>query len=198
MKVCLVRHGETAWSLSGQHTGVTDLGLTAHGEDESRSLAPRLRSLAFARILVSPLRRARQTCELAGVAAASQLEPDLSEWDYGLYEGLRSADIRQDRPGWNIWRDGCPGGESPADVSARADRLIASLCEMQGTVALFTHGQFGAALAARWIGLMLVEGQHFALNTASVSLLGIDPHHPDRRIIELWNEVPRAQPKDLP
>jgi broad specificity phosphatase PhoE len=198
MKVCLVRHGETAWSLSGQHTGVTDLGLTAHGEDESRSLAPRLRSLAFARILVSPLRRARQTCELAGVAAASQLEPDLSEWDYGLYEGLRSADIRQDRPGWNIWRDGCPGGESPADVSARADRLIASLGEMQGTVALFTHGQFGAALAARWIGLMLVEGQHFALNTASVSLLGIDPHHPDRRIIELWNEVPRAQPKDLP
>lgn len=198
MKICLVRHGETAWSISGQHTGVTDLGLTAHGEAEARSLARRLRSLACARILVSPRRRARQTCELAAVAAASELEPDLSEWNYGLYEGLRSADIRQDRPGWNIWRDGCPGGESPADVSARADRLIARLCSMQGTVALFTHGQFGAALAARWIGLMLVEGQHFALNTASVSLLGIDPHHPHRRIIELWNEVPRAQSEDLP
>lgn len=198
MKICLVRHGETAWSLTGQHTGLTDLGLTAHGEVESRALAPRLRGLAFTQVLVSPRLRARQTCELAGLGTASAIEPDLSEWVYGHYEGLRSADIRKDTPDWNIWRDGCPGGESPADVSARADRLIARLCELQGTVALFTHGQFGAALAARWIGLMLVEGQHFALNTASVSLLGIDPRHPDRRIIELWNELPRAQPKDLP
>ncbi|MBT9598216.1 MAG: histidine phosphatase family protein [Vitreoscilla sp.] len=198
MKVCLVRHGETARSLSGQHTGVTDLGLTAHGEDESRSLVLRLRSLAFAQVLVSPRLRARQTCELAGVAAASELEPDLSEWDYGQYEGLRSEDIRQNNPGWNIWRDGCSGGESPADVSNRADRLIARLCTMHGTVALFTHGQFGAALAARWIGLVLVEGQHFALHTASVSLLGIDPHHADRRTIELWNELPCRQLKDLP
>ena len=198
MKICLVRHGETAWSLTGQHTGLTDLGLTAHGEVESRALAPRLRGLVFTQVLVSPRLRARQTCELAGLGTASAIEPDLSEWVYGHYEGLRSADIRKDTPDWNIWRDGCPGGESPADVSARADRLIASLCELQGTVALFTHGQFGAALAARWIGLMLVEGQHFALNTGSVSLLGIDPRHADRRIIELWNEVPRAQPKDLP
>jgi probable phosphoglycerate mutase len=189
MKVCLVRHGETAWSLSGQHTGLTELALTAHGEDESRALAPRLRSLAFTQVLVSPRLRARQTCELAGFGAASQIEPDLSEWDYGDYEGRRSVDIRRDDAGWNIWRDGCPGGESPADVSARADRLIARLFTlegtMQGTVALFSHGQFGAALAARWIGLALVEGQHFALHTASVSLLGIDPHHPDRRTIEL-------------
>lgn len=198
MKICLVRHGETAWSLTGQHTGLTDLGLTAQGEVESRALAPRLRVLAFAQVLVSPRLRARQTCELAGLGTASTIEPELSEWVYGHYEGLRSADIRKDTPDWNIWRDGCPGGESPADVSARADRLIASLCDLQGTVALFTHGQFGAALAARWIGLKLVEGQHFALNTGSVSLLGIDPHHPDRRIIELWNEVPCAQPKDLP
>ena len=197
MKICLVRHGETAWSLTGQHTGLTDLGLTAHGEVESRALALRLRGLAFTQVLVSPRLRARQTCELAGLGAASAIEPDLSEWVYGHYEGLRSVDIRKDTPDWNIWRDGCPGGESPADVSARADRLIASLCKLHGTVALFTHGQFGAALAARWIGLMLVEGRHFALSTASVSLLGIDPHHPDRRIIELWNEVPRAQPKDL-
>ena len=194
MRVCLVRHGETAWSLTGQHTGLTDLGLTAQGEDASRALASRLRGLAFTQVLVSPRLRARQTCDLAGLGTASAIKPELSEWDYGDYEGLRSADIRRDTPDWNIWRDGCPGGESPADVSARADRLIASLCELQSTVALFTHGQFGAALAARWIGLMLVEGQHFALNTGSVSLLGIDPRHPDRRIIELWNEVPRAQP----
>ena len=198
MKVCLIRHGETAWSLTGQHTGLTDLGLTAHGEVESRALAPRLGGLVFTQVLVSPRLRARQTCELAGLGTASAIEPDLSEWEYGDYEGLRSVDIRKDTPGWNIWRDGCPGGESPADVSARADRLIAHLGELQGTVALFTHGQFGAALAARWIGLMLVEGQHFALSTGSVSLLGIDSRHADRHIIELWNEVPRAQPKDLP
>lgn len=188
MKVCLVRHGETVWSLSGQHTGLTDLGLTAHGEGEARALAPRLQTFDFTRVLVSPRLRARQTCELAGFGAVSELEPDLSEWDYGHYEGLRSAEIRQDNPGWNIWRDGCPGGESPADVSSRADRLIARLRAMAGTVALFSHGQFGAALAVRWIGLALVEGQHFALHTASVSLLGCHPQEPDRRTIELWNE----------
>lgn len=198
MKVCLVRHGETAWSISGQHTGLTDLALTARGEVEARALAPRLRGLNVTEVLVSPRLRARQTCELAGLGAASAIEPDLSEWNYGDHEGMRSADIRKDAPDWNIWRDGCPGGESPADVSARADRLIARLGTTRGTVALFTHGQFGAVLAARWIGLMLVEGQHFALSTGSVSLLGIDLHHADRRIIELWNEVPSGEPKDLP
>lgn len=190
MNICLVRHGETAWTLTGQHTGLTDLGLTAHGEDESRALAPRLRALAFTRVLSSPRLRARQTCALAGFGAASEIEPDLSEWDYGRYEGRTSADIRQENPEWNIWRDGCPGGESPLDVSARADRLISRLGTVQGTVALFSHGQFGAALAVRWIGLALVEGQHFALHTASVSGLGIDPHHRDRHTIELWNEHP--------
>jgi probable phosphoglycerate mutase len=196
VKVCLVRHGETAWSLSGQHTGLTDLGLTAHGEDEARALAPRLQSFEFTHVLVSPRLRARQTCEFAGFGATSQIEPDLSEWNYGRYEGRRTVDIRRENPGWNIWRDGCPGGESPADVSGRADRLIARLATMQGTVALFSHGQFGAALAVRWIGLALVEGQHFALHTASVSLLGIDPQHPDRRIIESWNE--RRPPPSSP
>jgi broad specificity phosphatase PhoE len=193
MKVYLIRHGETAWSLSGQHTGVTDLGLTAHGEDESRALAARLRALTFAQVLVSPRLRARQTCELAGLQARSVIEPDLAEWDYGDYEGRRSVDIWCENPGWDIWRDGCPGGESPEQVSARADRLIANLCTkpgatLQGAVALFSHGHFSAALAARWIGLALVEGQHFALSTASVSLLGIEAHHDDRRIIALWNE----------
>ena len=189
MTVCLVRHGETTWSMTGQHTGVTDIALTAFGQDQARALASRLRRLAFTQILVSPRLRARQTCELAGFGSASLMEPDLAEWDYGLYEGQRSEDIRRESPGWNIWRDGCPGGESPSDVSARADRLIARLGTMHGTVALFSHGQFGAALAARWIGLALVEGQHFALHAASVSLLGCDPHHPDRRTIELWNEI---------
>ena len=187
MKVCLIRHGETAWSLSGQHTGVTELGLTAHGKDESRALAARLRAFTFTQVLVSPRLRARQTCELAGRGSASIIEPSLREWDYGRYEGLRSADICRTDAGWNIWRDGCPGGESPADVSARADTLIARLCAIGGTVALFSHGQIGAALAVRWIGLAVVNGQHFALRTASVSGLGFDPHHPDRRTIELWN-----------
>jgi probable phosphoglycerate mutase len=229
MKLCLVRHGETAWSISGQHTGCTDLVLTARGEEESRALAGHLRGMGITQVRVSPRLRARQTCELAGFGPGSQVEPDLAERDYGDYEGLRSADIRVGRPGWNIWRDGCPGGESPADVGARADRLIARLITAHGTiqgtsdgtcqgtcqgtvqgtgqdtrqgtspatVALFTHGQFGAALAARWIGLAVVEGQHLALHTASVSLLGIDPRHADRRIIQLWNELPRRHLKEL-
>lgn len=191
MKACLVRHGETAWSLTGQHTGLTDLALTPHGEEQSRGLADRLPSMGITRVLVSPRLRARQTCDLAGVGAVSEIEPDLAEWDYGEFEGRRSVDIRKDTPGWNIWRDGCPGGESTADIVARADRLIARLATMKGVIALFSHGQFGAALAARWIGLALIEGQHFALHPASVSLLGVDDHHPDRRVIELWNESPR-------
>jgi probable phosphoglycerate mutase len=198
LKICLIRHGETAWSLTGQHTGVTDLGLTARGKDEARALVPRLRAMAFTQVLVSPRLRARQTCELAGIAAASAIEPDLAEWDYGRYEGRRSVDIHRESPGWDIWRDGCPDGESPAQVCARADRLIARLCTLQGTVALFSHGQFGAALAARWIGLALVEGQHFALSTASVSLLGVDANHGDRRIIELWNESRTPPPSPAP
>lgn len=188
MKLCLVRHGETAWSISGQHTGLTDLALTADGHAQARALAPRLQAWDFTQVLVSPRLRARQTCELAGLAAASQVEPDLAEWDYGRYEGLRSVDIQRDRPDWNLWRDGCPDGESPADVGARADRLIARLDAMEGTVALFSHGQFGAALAVRWIGLALIEGQHFPLHAASVSLLGTAAHHPGWRTIELWND----------
>jgi probable phosphoglycerate mutase len=163
--------------------------LTAHGENEARGLAQRLRLNGFTRVLVSPRLRARQTCELAGFALASEIEPDLAEWDYGDYEGRRSVDIRKEHPDWNIWRDGCPDGETPAEVSARADRVIAKLCTMHGNIALFSHGQFGAALAARWIGLPLIEGQHFALHPASLSILAFEPLHPDRRLIELWNET---------
>ncbi|OGA98343.1 MAG: phosphoglycerate mutase [Burkholderiales bacterium RIFCSPHIGHO2_12_FULL_69_20] len=192
MKACLVRHGETTWSITGQHTGLTDLALTPHGEAQSRSLVLRLQAMGITRVLVSPRLRARQTCELAGMGAVSEIEPDLAEWDYGDYEGRRSVDIRREDPDWNIWRDGCTGGESTTAVTVRADRLIARLAAMQGVIALFSHGQFGAALAARWIGLALIEGQHFTLHPASVSLLGIDAHHADRRVIELWNECPGA------
>lgn len=192
MKVCLIRHGETTWSLSGQHTGKTDLDLTAHGEDQARSLAPTLQAMGFTQVLVSPRLRARRTCELAGLGGRAEVEPDLAEWDYGQHEGRRSVDIRQDDPDWDIWRDGCPGGESPADISERADRLIERLAGMGGTVALFSHGQFGVALATRWIELPLIEGQHFTLHPASVSLLGTNPHHADRRVIDLWNGCPAA------
>lgn len=190
LQLYLVRHGETAWSLTGQHTGRTDLGLTAHGEAQARALAPRLRGIPFLRVLVSPTRRARQTYDLAALGTASQVDPDIREWDYGDYEGMRSSDIRQAHPGWNVWRDGCPQGETPAEISARADRLIERLCKLEGDVALFSHGQFGAALAARWIGLPLIAGQHFALHPASISILGHGAAHPERRVIELWNETP--------
>jgi probable phosphoglycerate mutase len=195
VKICLVRHGETAWSITGQHTGLTDLPLTPHGEDQSRGLVGRLQMLGITRVLVSPRLRARQTCDLAGMGPTSEVEPDLAEWDYGNHEGRRSVDIRRNDPGWDIWCDGCPGGESTADIVVRADRLAARLAAMQGVVALFSHGQFGAALAARWIGLALTEARHLSLYPASVSLLGTDAHYADRRVIELWNECPRPPPK---
>lgn len=192
LQVYLVRHGETAWSITGQHTGKTDIGLTVRGEGQARALAPLLHGLTFARVLVSPSLRTRQTCAFAGLGAASQLEPDLAEWDYGVYEGQRTAEIREENPDWDVWRDGCPAGEKPVEVAARADRLIGRLVGLQGNVALFSHGQFGAALAARWIGLPLIEGRHFALHPASLSILGHEAPHPDRRMIELWNATPTS------
>jgi probable phosphoglycerate mutase len=193
MQLYLIRHGETAWSLSGQHTGRTDLPLTARGEDEARTLAPVLRKVGFARVLTSPRQRARRTCELAGLGSASEVEPDLAEWDYGEYEGQHTVDIRERRPDWDIFQDGCPGGETPAQVSARADRIIARLLAVDGNIALFSHGQFGCVLAARWIGLPTLEGQHFMLSTASVSVLGFEASHADVPVIALWNAVPAQQ-----
>ena len=190
LQLFLVRHGETAWSLSGQHTGTTDLPLTRHGEAQARALTPRLAQIGFTHVLVSPRLRARQTCELAGCAIASVVEPDLAEWNYGDYEGQRSVDIDKLRPDWNIWRDGCPHGEMPDDVSERVDRLIARLCGLQGKVALFSHGQFGVALAVRWMGFSLLAGQHFELQPASLSMLGYAEHHPKTRVLALWNETP--------
>ena len=187
LRLCLIRHGETEWSLSGQHTGRTDIPLTAHGEEEARGLGPRLRDLVFSRVLTSPLHRARQTCELAGLASMAEIEPDLAEWNYGDYEGKLSVDIRKLRPNWSVLQDGCPNGEMPAQVTDRADRLIARLRELDGNIALFSHGQFGCVLAARWIGLPLIEARHFLIATASLSILGYEPSHPEISVIALWN-----------
>ena len=190
LSLYLVRHGETEWSLSGQHTGRTDIPLTAHGEDQARELMPWLRDIHFARVLTSPRQRARRTCALAGLGARAEVEPDLQEWDYGDYEGKLSSDIRKQRPGWYALQDGCPGGETPAQIAARADRLIAHLSTMEGKVALFSHGEFGLALAARWIGLPVIDGEHFLLGTASLDILSYNPAHPEIRVIALWNASP--------
>jgi broad specificity phosphatase PhoE len=186
LKLYLVRHGETQWSRAGQHTGSTDIPLTAHGEDQARALSSRLQTISFAHVLSSPRCRAVRTCELAGLENP-QIAEDLSEWNYGAYEGRRTVDIRNDRPDWNLWKDGSPDGETPADVSARVDRVIAYLCALKGNVALFSHGHLGCALAARWIGLPIVEGQHFVLDPASLSTLGCAPRHPEIRSILTWN-----------
>jgi len=186
-RIYLIRHGETEWSLSGQHTGRTDISLTAPGEDGARELGQRLRDIQFARVLTSPRQRARRTCELAGLGPVAEIEPDLAEWDYGDYEGQRSANILQARPDWNLFRDGCPRGETPAQISDRADRFIARLRVLEGNVALFSHGHFGRVLAARWIGLPVSEAQRFLLDTASLSILGYEPNHPEVPVIALWN-----------
>jgi probable phosphoglycerate mutase len=187
LRLVLIRHGQTEWSLSGQHTGRTDIPLTAHGEDEARALAPLLHGFGFARVFTSPAIRARATCALAGCGAAAETDPDLAEWDYGAYEGRRSADIIRDRPDWNVYRDGCPGGETVAQIAARADRLIARLAPLTGAIALFSHGQFGCALAARWIAQPVALGCHLLLGTASFSILASSPNHLDLRVIALWN-----------
>lgn len=188
-----IRHGETAWSLSGRHTGSTDLPLTDKGEQEALELEQRLRHLTFDHVFTSPRKRARQTCDLCGLAAHATTEPDLAEWDYGGYEGRRTAEIHGERPGWDIFTDGCPGGESPEQVTARADRLIARLRTHPGRVAVFSHGHIGRVFGVRWIGLPLVEARHFLLGTASLSVLGKDSGRTDAPVIVQWNLLP-AQP----
>ncbi len=192
--VYLIRHGETEWSRDGRHTGTTDLPLTAAGKVMAHALNAWLSGISFGLVLTSPMRRARDTCDLAGLGAGAEVTQHLAEWDYGEYEGRSSDKIRQEAPGWNVFRDGCPGGETPADVSQRADRLIAGLFAVHGNIALFSHGQFGCALAARWIGLAIVEGQHFALDAGAVSILGPKPGHPEVAAIDQWNGGPLARP----
>jgi probable phosphoglycerate mutase len=186
--VYLARHGETAWTLSGQHTGLTDLPLTPRGEQNARRLGGRLGGLSFARVFTSPLRRARRTCELAGFGAAAAVDPDLVEWDYGRYEGLTSADILSERPDWDLFRDGGPGGESPAAVSARADRVVARARAVAGDVLLFSSGHFLRVLAARWLGLDGSAGRYLFLGTAGLCALGYE-HNAAEPVLRLWNDT---------
>ncbi|MEO8345448.1 MAG: histidine phosphatase family protein [Betaproteobacteria bacterium] len=186
--VALVRHGETAWSLSGQHTGLTDLPLTEQGEREARNLALRLQGRSYALVLTSPLKRAVRTCELAGFGAAAQVDRDLVEWDYGSYEGLTSREISATRPGWSLFDDGCPGGETLAAVGARADRVAQRVRAVAGNVLLFSSGHFLRVLAARWLGEDAAAGRHFVLGTAAICTLGYD-HDRSEPVIRSWNQV---------
>ena len=187
VRIYLARHGETAWSLSGRHTGRTDIALTDRGRDQARALGRVLGAVAFDRVFVSPSARARQTCVLAGLGDAAEEEPDLAEWDYGAYEGRQSVEIRAEHPGWDVYQHGCPGGETPGHVSDRADRLIARLRTLRGDIALFSHGQIGSSLTVRWIGLPIGEAQHLVLGPACIGILGSNPSHPDRAVIAAWN-----------
>jgi broad specificity phosphatase PhoE len=186
--VYLARHGETAWSLSGQHTGLTDLPLTERGEENARRLAGRLDGLTFARVFTSPLVRAARTCELAGFGTLSERDPDLLEWNYGKYEGRTSAEIHAERPGWQLWTDGCPEGESPAQVGARVDRVLTRIRAIEGDVLLFSSGHVLRVLAARWLGLDPGAGRYFLLSTASVSALGYE-HDVSQPVIRLWDDT---------
>src|ERR1700690_4549671 len=189
----LVRHGETEWSASGRHTGRTDIPLTRLGEEHAAWLAGRLGSVRFTHVFTSPRLRARRTCELAGWGAAAVVDPDLAEWDYGDYEGLRTAEILGANPGWRLFRDGCPGGESPGHASGRADALIGRLRRLEGNVALFSHGHFGRVLGARWAGLPVEAAARLRLDTASLSILGFERGDPAAPVISLWNErAPKA------
>ena len=186
--IYLARHGETAWSLSGQHTGLTDLPLTERGRQNASRLRERLSGLTFAKVFTSPLQRAVQTCELAGFGSVAEVDRDLLEWNYGAYEGRRTVDIHKERPDWQLFRDGCPGGESPADVGARADRVLARVRAINGDVLLFSSGHFLRTLTARWLGLDPSAGKYFQLSTASLSILGFE-HDLSDPVIRLWNET---------
>ena len=187
--VYLARHGETAWTVSGQHTGLTDLPLTERGERTARQLGERLKGLTFSLVLTSPLQRAARTCELAGFKPLAEVDKDLVEWDYGQYEGRRTVEIRAERPDWELFRDGCPGGESPQQVSVRADRIVRRARAAPGDVLLFTSGHFLRVLAVRWLGLEpSVNCKFFMLSTTSLSALGYE-HERSRPVIRLWNET---------
>jgi len=189
--IFLARHGETVWSRSGQHTGLTDLPLTERGERNARQLGERLLGLKFARVFTSPLQRAHRTCELAGFGAVVETDRDLVEWDYGDYEGRTSADIHNERPEWQLFRDGCPNGESPTQVGARADRVVARARAVRGDVLIFSSGHFLRVLAARWLGLEAAGGRYFVLGTASLSALGYE-HDLSQPVIRLWDETRHA------
>ena len=185
--VYVARHGNTAWTLSGQHTGLTDLPLTPDGERNAQRLGERLKGLTFTRVFTSPLQRASRTCELAGFGAVAEVDPDLVEWDYGKYEGLTAAQILRERPDWQLFRDGAPGGESPEQVGMRADRVVRRIRSIPGDVLLFSSGHFMRVLAARWLALNPDGGKYFLLNPASLSALSYE-HNLSSPVIRLWND----------
>jgi probable phosphoglycerate mutase len=185
-EIWLIRHGETAWSLSGAHTGRTDLPLTAEGEKSAVALRPKLAGQHFAMVLTSPLQRARRTCELAGLGDAALIDPNLSEWDYGAYEGRSTDDIHRERPDWSLFRDGVPGGETIEQVGVRARIVIERALKVEGNAALFAHGHILRILAACWLGLPPDAAQFFALGTAGISMLGWEH---ETRVILHWNLV---------
>jgi broad specificity phosphatase PhoE len=184
----VARHGETAWSVSGQHTGTTDLPLTDRGERNARRLKEQFRGVTFAKVFTSPLQRATRTCELAGFGSVAEIDRDLLEWNYGKYEGRRTVEILADRPGWQLFRDGCPGGESPDQVGARADRVVNRVRAIDGDVLVFSSGHFLRVFAARWLGLDAAFGRYFVLSTASVSALGYE-HNRSEPVIRLWDDT---------
>ena len=194
--VWLVRHGETDWSVSRRHTGRTDISLTERGELDATRLGTHLIGTSFARVLTSPLQRAARTCQLAGFAERCEIDVDLVEWDYGIYEGRRTLEIRAERPGWDLFRDGCPGGESPEQVGVRADRVVSRIRAVKGDVLVFSSGHILRVLAARWLGLAPGAARSFALDTASLSRLGYE-HDLSRPVIQLWNECPIELPPGL-
>jgi broad specificity phosphatase PhoE len=185
--IYLARHGETAWTVSGQHTGLTDIPLTERGAANARRLGERLKGLTFARVFTSPLQRASRTCELAGFGSVAEIDPDLVEWDYGQYEGLTTAEIRKKQPDWEIFRDGCPGGESAADVGVRADRVISRARAVNADVLLFSSSHFLRVLGARWLRLDASAGRYFLLNTAALSVVGYE-HDKNEPVLRTWND----------
>jgi broad specificity phosphatase PhoE len=186
--IYLARHGETQWSVSGQHTGLTDLPLTERGELNARRLGERLKGLSIATCFTSPLQRAMRTCDLAGFRAGAQIDPNLLEWNYGEYEGRTSKEIAATRPDWELFRDGCPGGESPGQVAQRADNVVRRVRAIPGDVLLFSSGHFLRMLAARWLGMEPLAGKYFLLATASLSALGFE-HKPTQPVIRFWDDT---------
>jgi probable phosphoglycerate mutase len=188
-KLYLARHGDTAWTDSHQHTGRTDLPLNERGEEHAHQLGERLRGFSFVGVFTSPLQRASKTCELAGFGAGAEVDPDLVEWDYGRYEGKLTTEILKERPGWDLFRDGCPDGESPADVAARADRFIARVQDLDGDVLAFSSGHMIRMIAARWLGLPPAAGRVFFCRPASVGVLGFEHDSREQPTLCLWNYI---------
>jgi len=187
-RLFLIRHGNTDWSDSGKHTGRTDIPLNAGGEQHARLLGARLKGEKFSRVFVSPLIRVRRTCELAGFADHAEVTPDLTEWNYGSYEGRLTIDVHRERPDWYLYRDGAPGGESPEEVAARADRFIESVRLIDGDVAAFSSAQIIRVIVARWLGLPPLAASYFYTQTASIGILGYE-HHRTQPVVRLWDDV---------